>query len=152
MKQLLSKEGIRQLLSYVCVGGAAAVVEWICFHLFSNVLNLNYILSTALAFIFSTAVNFILGRMWTFRNSSSYENKRVAEAVLVYGVSAIGLLFNMLLMYIFVSVLKLDTPLLKVVSKVAATGIVFIWNFLVRKLVIYRKTGDISEDNNEEND
>ena len=142
MKQLLKSESIRQFISYVFVGGIAAIVEWVCFWLFSNVIGMNYILATALAFIFSTAANLVLGRVWTFKDNHSYEGKRVKEAVIIYVVSAIGLLLNMLLMYIFVSVLHLDTPLLKVVSKVAATGIVFFWNFLIRKLVIYRKKED----------
>lgn len=146
MRRLLDKvfhnAGIRQLISYVFVGGIAAIVEWVCFGLFSNVLNINYIFSTALAFIFSTAVNWILGRLWTFKNNNSYSNKRVIEAVLVYSVSALGLVFNMLLMYLFVTVIGLNTPFLKIVSKVIATGIVFFWNFLARKFVIYRKKDD----------
>ena len=89
--------------------------------------------------MFSTAANLILGRLWTFKDNNSYKDKRVKETVLIYVVSAIGLLFNMLLMYIFVTLLKMDTPLLKVVSKVLSTGIVFFWNFFIRKLVIYRK-------------
>lgn len=139
MKDLLNNKSIRQFISYVFVGGIAAIVEWVFFWLFANVLNLNYILSTVLAFMFSTAANLILGRLWTFKDNNSYKDKRVKETVLIYVVSAIGLLFNMLLMYIFVTLLKMDTPLLKVVSKVLSTGIVFFWNFFIRKLVIYRK-------------
>lgn len=139
MKQLLAKDNIKQFISYVFVGGIAAIVEWVCFWLFADVLDINYIFSTALAFIFSTAVNLILGRLWTFKNNNNYSGKRGIEIVLIYSVSALGLVFNMLLMYLFVTVIGLDTPLLKIVSKVAATGIVFIWNFLVRKLVIYRR-------------
>ena len=41
-------------------------------------------------------------------------------------------------MYLFVTVMGFDSSLGKTLSKIAATGIVFIWNFLIRKLVIYR--------------
>ena len=139
MKQLLSKEGLKQLISYVFVGGIAAIVEWVFFWFFSNVLNLNYILATVLAFMFSTAANLILGRVWTFKDNKAYEGKRVKETVLIYAVSALGLLFNMLLMYLFVSVIGWNTSFLKVISKILSTGIVFFWNFFIRKLVIYRK-------------
>ena len=139
MKELLKKPFIKQFLSYICVGGAAAIVEWLLFTLFSNVLNLHYILATALAFIFSTAANWLLGRIWTFKDSTAYEHKRGKELFLVFLVSGIGLLFNMLLMYIFVTVIGLNTPVLKTLSKIIATGIVFFWNFLIRKFVIYKK-------------
>lgn len=133
------KDNIKQFISYFFVGGAAAVVEWIMFFLFANVIMLNYILSTVLAFIFSTTTNWILGRVFTFKNSKSYKNNVGKEVFAVFLVSAIGLLFNMFLMYIFVTVMGFDSVIGKTVSKIAATGIVFVWNFLIRKLVVYRE-------------
>lgn len=131
-------KAIRQFLSYFCVGGIAAIVEWVMFALFANALGINYIVSTVAAFFFSTTVNLILGKLWTFRDSHVYNDNRKTETILVFGVSAVGLFFNMALMYLFVSVMRMDTAMLKTLSKIAATGIVFIWNFLIRKLVIYR--------------
>ncbi|MGI6072884.1 MAG: GtrA family protein [Lachnospiraceae bacterium] len=139
MKRLFNKEFLFQLVSYFFVGGIAAIVEWLMFALFSNVCDLHYILSTALAFIFSTTTNWILGRVWTFKNSSSYKNRRGRELAFIFIVSAIGLGLNMLLMFLFVDVLGMNTDLLKVLCKIAATGIVFFWNFLIRKFVIYKQ-------------
>lgn len=133
------KNNVKQFISYFFVGGVAAVVEWIMFFLFANVITLNYILSTVLAFIFSTTTNWILGRIFTFKNSKSYKNNVGKEAFAVFLVSAIGLLFNMFLMYIFVTVMGFDSVIGKTASKIAATGIVFVWNFLIRKLVVYRE-------------
>ncbi len=133
------KDNIKQFISYFFVGGIAAVVEWIMFFLFANVITLNYILSTVLAFIFSTTTNWILGRAFTFKNSKSYKNNVGKEAFAVFLVSAIGLLFNMFLMYIFVTVMGFDSVIGKTASKIVATGIVFVWNFLIRKLVVYRQ-------------
>lgn len=133
------KGNIKQFISYFFVGGVAAVVEWIMFFLFANVITLNYILSTVLAFIFSTTTNWILGRVFTFKNSKSYKNNVGKEAFAVFLVSAIGLLFNMFLMYIFVTVMGFESVIGKTASKIAATGIVFVWNFLIRKLVVYRE-------------
>lgn len=138
MKKLLEIPFVRQFLSYFLVGGIAAIVEWGCFALFANLLNINYIAATCLAFVFSTSVNWLLGRFWTFRDSKTYKGKRAKEMFLVFAVSAAGLLLNMGLMYLLVSVLGLDTAMLKVIDKMAATGIVFFWNFFIRKFVIYK--------------
>lgn len=135
---VLSKANIKQFISYFFVGGVAAVVEWVMFFLFANVLQIHYFVSTVLAFIFSTSANWILGRITTFKDNVSYKDKKAKEAVLVFAVSAIGLLFNLVLMYLFVTVMGFDSSVGKTLSKVAATGIVFIWNFLIRKLVIYK--------------
>ena len=134
--KLLNKANIKQFISYFFVGGVAAIVEWVMFFIFANVLQINYFVSTVIAFIFSTTANWILGRITTFKDNNTYKDKKAKEAFLVFVVSAIGLLFNLILMYLFVTVMGFDSSLGKTLSKIAATGIVFIWNFLIRKLVI----------------
>ena len=136
--KLLNKANIKQFISYFFVGGVAAIVEWVMFFIFTNVLQINYFVSTVIAFIFSTTANWILGRITTFKDNNTYKDKKAKEAFLVFIVSAIGLLFNLILMYLFVTVMGFDSSLGKTLSKIAATGIVFIWNFLIRKLVIYK--------------
>ena len=136
--KLLNKANIKQFISYFFVGGVAAIVEWVMFFIFANVLQINYFVSTVIAFIFSTTANWILGRITTFKDNNTYKDKKAKEAFLVFIVSAIGLLVNVILMYLFVTVMGFDSSLGKTLSKIAATGIVFIWNFLIRKLVIYR--------------
>lgn len=136
--KLLNKANIKQFISYFFVGGVAAIVEWVMFFIFANVLQINYFVSTVIAFIFSTTANWILGRITTFKDNNTYKDKKAKEAFFVFIVSAIGLLFNLILMYLFVTVMGFDSSLGKTLSKIAATGIVFIWNFLIRKLVIYR--------------
>ena len=136
--KLLNKANIKQFISYFFVGGVAAIVEWVMFFIFANVLQINYFVSTVIAFRFSTTANWILGRVTTFKDNNKYKDKKAKEAFLVFVVSAIGLLFNLILMYLFVTVMGFDSSLGKTLSKIAATGIVFIWNFLIRKLVIYK--------------
>ena len=136
--KLLNKANIKQFISYFFVGGVAAIVEWVMFFIFANVLQINYFVSTVIAFIFSTTANWILGRITTFKDNNTYKDKKAKEAFLVFVVSAIGLLFNLILMYLFVTVMGFNSSLGKTLSKIAATGIVFIWNFLIRKLVIYK--------------
>ena len=127
-----------QIVSYFCVGGCAAIVEWLVFAVLTNILKINYLTATIMAFIISTAVNWALGRILTFRNSSAYNGKALLEGILIYAVSGVGLGFNLGLMYCFVTLLKMNTSIKKVLAKIIATGIVFLWNYFSRKLVIYR--------------
>lgn len=126
----------RQLISYFCVGGTAALVEWLLFAIFTNAFNIQYLVSTCLAFIFSTFTNWLLGRNTTFKGKKKYDIKK--ECISVFFVSAIGLLFNILLMYAFVEIIGFNSAFQKSVSKMMATGIVFFWNFSIRRFVIYR--------------
>jgi putative flippase GtrA len=136
--KILSKKNIMQFCSYFVVGGIAAIVEWIMFYIFASICTINYMIATVLAFLFSTTANWLLGRILTFRNDQRYIHNRWKEILSVFVVSGIGLIFNIFIMYILVSLIGWDTKQLMTISKIIATGIVFIWNFLIRKLVIYK--------------
>lgn len=137
MNSILNKKNIKQFLSYFGVGGVSALVEWGSFYVFDSMFTIPYLVSTILAFVVSTTTNWFLGRTFTFKDSS-YKKKKAKEIVLVFLASAIGLGFNMLLMYLFVDVLGWNTNILRILAKILSTGIVFIWNFLSRKLWIYK--------------
>lgn len=128
------KKLIRQFLSYAIVGGSAAIVEWLSFGGCTYLVHLNYLISTIIAFLIATFVNWALGRRLTFREDSK-KMSPVKELVQVYLASAIGLGLNLLFMYLFVQVFIWNEML----SKIIATGLVFVWNFVSRRFVIYRE-------------
>lgn len=138
-KTIWTKRNIKQLISYFFVGGTAAIVEWILFFVFSTVCDIPYLIATTVAFIFSTTTNWFLGKTIPFRESTKYEGRVGQEIVSIFFVSSIGLILNIILMYIFVSVIGLNSDIQMTFSKIMATGLVFFWNYLIRKLVVYRE-------------
>lgn len=131
---MLTKDNLKQFISYVFVGGTAALVEWASFSLALYVFGMNHLMATIVSFLIATFVNWILGRKLTFKDSCR-DYSLIKDCLQVYLASLMGLGINLLLMFVFVDVWQWQ-PLL---SKVLATGIVFIWNFLIRKFFIYRK-------------
>jgi putative flippase GtrA len=123
----------RQLSAYFLVGGAAAIVEWASFFLFNKVISFHYIVATTFAFVIATYVNWVLGKRTLFRASNLTLNK-AQEFSAIYLVSLIGLLWNVLIMFLLIERYMFDEML----SKVLATGIVFVWNFILRKKFIYK--------------
>lgn len=129
-----------KLVLYLFVGGTAALVEWALFYVFINYLlgGLGWSLTTltmtatALAFSLSTLFHYFLGNILVFDSGSKY--KKGKELSLVFLVSIMGLGFNLLLMYIFVTLLAWE-PML---SKVLTSCIVVVWNYLSRKKWIFR--------------
>lgn len=123
-----------KLLIYLVIGGTAALVEWSLFWAFNHYAGLHYEAATALAFFCSTIFHYILGNVFVFNSGARY--KKGAEITLVLLVSAIGLGFNMLLMYIFVGLCSWQ-PML---SKMLASAIVVVWNYLSRKKWIFKES------------
>ncbi len=129
-----------KVLLYLFVGGTAALVEWALFYIFLHYLpgGLGMSLTaltmtaTALAFCLSTLYHYFLGNVLVFDSGSRYDKGK--ELSLVFLVSMMGLGFNLLLMYAFVSLLGWQ-PML---SKVLTSCIVVVWNYLSRKKWIFR--------------
>ena len=127
------KKEAKKFISYFIVGGLSAIVEWICFAIFNKFMI--YLLATIIAFCFSTSFNYILGKHMTFRN---YEKKK-SDLMNVFIVSAIGLGLNILFMYLLIDISNFEYEF---IAKVISTGLVFMWNYISRRLFIYKKELD----------
>ena len=129
-----------KVILYLFVGGTAALVEWGLFYLFFYYLLSGLGLSvdtltmvaTALAFGLSTLYHYFLGNVLVFDSGSKYDKSK--ELSLVFLVSIMGLVFNLVLMYIFVGLLAWQ-PMF---AKVLTSCIVVVWNYLSRKKWIFK--------------
>lgn len=132
-----------KLLMYLCVGGSAALLEWGLFYVFFQGLGQLHVfavqtqlvlMATTLAFAASTLYHYILCNCFVFDSGSRY--RRGAEISLIFLVSSIGLGWNLLLMWILTSpVLMGFSPM---ISKVMASAIVTVWNYVSRKKWIFK--------------
>ena len=129
-----------KVILYLFVGGTAALVEWGLFYLFFYYLVAGLGLSvdtltmvaTALAFGLSTLYHYFLGNVLVFDSGSKYDKSK--ELSLVFLVSIMGLVFNLVLMYVFVGLLAWQPMLAKVIT----SCIVVVWNYLSRKKWIFK--------------
>ena len=125
------KNNIKELFLYLIVGGIATITEWLCFYAFEKML-LHYTVSTIIAYIISTFVNWAAGRILVFKKS---EQSVISELVKIYLTSIVGLVLNLLIMFISVEFMRMG----EMFSKIIATGIVFFFNYFVRKFLIYKQ-------------
>ena len=122
----------KQIIGYLCVGAGATLVEWVVFYFMTQVWIIHYAFATTLAFVLSTFANWFFGRIILFRASDS---GLFQELIRIYLASVIGLILNLIIMFVMVDKLSCDEML----SKITATGLVFFWNYGVRRLFIYKK-------------
>ena len=140
-KNPLSAKNIRQFISYVFVGGTATIVEWGLFFLFIYLFHIEQNLGFIIAYIISTFVNMIMGKIFTFkhaevvRKGNSKTGNMIKETALIYLVAAVGCLLNVLFLNLFTLLFHMNSMLAKIVT----TGIIFIGNYLARKLGIYKE-------------
>ena len=121
-----------RLLRYFAVGAAAASVDLALFAYFARYRGYDYLVVGFFTFIAATAVNYALGVRFVFESGVRFARRH--EIPLVFAVSAVGLLLNQLALFIAVAMLHVEL----LVSKVAATALVFGWNYLVRSHFVFR--------------
>lgn len=120
-----------QFFRYIFVGGVAFLADGGSLFLITTI-GVNYLISAIFAFIIGLACNYGLSKLLVFENSSV--NGKIE--FLVYGIiGVIGLGFTEIIMYVLTEI----AGLYFMVSKVIAAIIVLIWNFVARKITLYRK-------------
>lgn len=132
IKQLLQSRQFKDLFWYGIVGGLATLVEWAAFWLLTNTVNTHYLWATALAFAISTFANWYFGRLLVFKERQGSLAREIGS---IYVASIIGLVLNLVIMFVLVQHFAIE----EMPSKVVATVLVFAYNYLVRRLVIYKK-------------
>ena len=116
------KSSFGEMLKFAITGGICFVVEFACLVLLKEVLHLDTLIATPIAFLVSVIANYILCVIWVFENAKGGGNSAKIGFLVT---SLIGLLLNELLMLLF-----------RHVFGVLATLLVMIWNYFTKKAVL----------------
>ena len=122
-----------QMFRYVFVGGTAFIVDFYFLYFFSDIFGIYYLISGVLSFIISVIVNYIMSTKWVF-NQENIDNK-ILEFNLFLLISAIGLVFTEILLWLFTDIFGLYYLISKIISAI----IVMFWNFIARRIMFYGK-------------
>ena len=123
---------IGQLLRYAVVGGISFVVDYGSLWLLTEKAGLPYLWSAAIAFILGLICNYLLSTAWVFGESRIKNAWGEFLAFAIIGLVGLGL--NELIMFGCTDGLGFHYML----SKIVSTGIVFFWNFLARRFLVFK--------------
>lgn len=121
-----------QMFRYLFVGGGAFIIDWGSLFVFKTI-GLNLYVSTALAFVLGLVANYLLSKAFVFKAEKSNVGN-IAEFIIYGVIGVIGLGLTELLMFILAE--KIGIHFL--IAKIIAAAIVLVWNFVARKLILYR--------------
>ncbi|GBU22262.1 hypothetical protein R80B4_02168 [Fibrobacteres bacterium R8-0-B4] len=128
LKRLLPK-----FVQYFFVGLFCAIVNWSVFYFLDAKLKMYYLLAATLSWTVGALVNFVLSCV-IFK---SKENRtRVTEFVMVIICALIGLGIDLGATAFCVAVLGLPD----MISKIAGTGVAFVFNYASRQFYIFSHT------------
>ena len=133
-----------EIVRFLIVGGLAFVVDFSVLsftteHIFQMEHGWGLYGATALGFLAGVVVNYVLSILFVFQKARNDLSYRTYNTFLVFaGLGFIGLLLTELGMYLGVGILAVNYQ----AAKILVTGIVLFWNYLSRKLIIFRKAAE----------
>ena len=129
IEKIKNNKLLMQILKFGVVGGTAFLIDYGIFTILSQLLNIHYLIASIISFSISVIYNYILSIKWVFDVSKKQTTK---EFIIFVILSVIGLGLNSLIMYISVDLMQIH----EMISKIIATAIVMVYNFITRKIFI----------------
>ena len=126
------RTSLTQLIKFSIVGGIGTLINLSILFTLTEFLDIHYIASAVFAFIVALTNNFILDKMWTFKERLQYRTFR--KYVQFSTISVLTLAVNTGFLYTFVE----HFGIWYIFAQVLAIGTAFIINFLGNKLWTFR--------------
>lgn len=124
------KRLINQILKFGVVGGTAFLIDYGLLFALTEFAGLHYLISGTISFAASVAYNYILSVVWVFEPVG--ERSRTKDMAVFLILSVVGLGINQAIMWVLVE----KAAFYYMLSKIAATAIVMVYNFITRKLFL----------------
>ena len=140
----MKKQRLREVIRFLVAGGAAFAVELVSLILLKEKLGLDTLVATPIAFLLSVIENYLICVLWVFDGAREQSRK---SQIAFFLTSAVGLLLNELLMFLFRVIWGEETVLftvfsfavsLYVLNKILATALVMIWNYFTKRYILMK--------------
>jgi len=123
---------LSQFIKYFFVGGFAFIIDISILYLLTQFLSIHYLISAIFGFIAGLIVNYLLSINWVF-DTRNVKNQKIEFSIFTL-IGVIGLTLNELFLWTFTEFLYFHY----LVSKVMTAFLIFLWNFGMRKYILFR--------------
>ncbi|MCI8584681.1 MAG: GtrA family protein [Lachnospiraceae bacterium] len=127
------KKLMEQIIKFGFVGFLCFFIDYGIMVLLTERFGVDYLLSSGISFTVSVVVNYILSVTFVFETDK--KKNRLKEFVVFVFLSVIGLGINEVCMWLSVEWLGIHY----MISKIGATAVVMVYNFISRKLFIEKR-------------
>lgn len=118
-----------QFLRYIFVGGMAAVVNIGSLFVLKECFHLQLLVANVIGFLLGLITNYLLSKALVFTKENAMG--KIAEFASYAIIGVMGLGFDTFFVWLFTDIIAIYYML----SKIISTFLVFIWNFVARKLM-----------------
>ena len=136
---LLSK--YKSLITYGIFGVLTTLINIGIYTLCYQQIGIGNVVSNIIAWVVAVLFAFVTNKIWVFESKSLEPAVLVAEAVSFFGCRLATGVLDIVIMYVTVDMLALNSTIMKCISNV----LVIIVNYVASKFVIFKKGAKTSE-------
>ena len=125
----------KEPILYIFFGGLTTVVSFLSYWVFVDVFHIHYMVSTVLSWIVSVTFAYVTNRKWVFESHARGAGAVLKEMLGFYACRIASGIMEMGMMYVGVDLLHINDKGVKL----AANVIVIIANYVLSKLIVFRK-------------
>lgn len=119
-----------EITRYLCAGGLAFIVDFLSLAILAFI-GIHYVLAASIAFLLGSWVNYQLSINWVFSYRALQSTKAEIRTFFLIGIMSLGI--GMTLIVVMVEHMKWNL----LFSKIVATTVTLLLNFLCRKLFLF---------------
>ena len=124
----------REMILYLVFGGLTTLVNIFSYFVLTDLGNIQYLVSTALAWVLSVLFAYFTNRVWVFQSTASGAKAILVEMGSFFGCRLLSGVIDLGIMFLCVSVLGMPDKLIKILANI----VVIILNYLFSKLFIFK--------------
>ena len=123
-----------QILSYLFFGVCTTVVNTVCYWLFLDIIHLNNLLSTIMAWLFAVIFAFLTNKTYVFKSKRKSAGENAFEILSFFACRIATGLLDVAIMVVAVDILKWNGLLWKIISNFIVTVV----NYVASKYFIFK--------------
>lgn len=120
-----------EFYKFIVVGVWSTIINYGVFYILLELLNINYLISSAIGFIAGVFAGYGFNRKWTFRVE---KEGKPTEIIKYYTVYIVSLILSLLFLKIIVDVIGIDPK----IANILAIGLTTCTNFIGIKIVVFK--------------
>lgn len=125
----------KEVINYVIFGGLTTIVNYAFYLFFTRILSIEVVLSTVLSWILAVLFAYITNKKFVFESHSFNIKQVIKEIASFFSFRIVSGIFEVIFMYIFVSVMNFNDIIMKLIANV----FVIVLNYIFSKLIVFRK-------------
>ena len=129
----LLKNGISiEFYKFIVVGIWSTIINYGVFYFLLDFFSVNYLIASAIGFMFGVFVGYRFNRKWTFKVE---KQKNYIEVTKYYSVYIFSLMLSLFFLRVTVGVFDINPK----IANILAIGVTTFTNFIGIKLVVFKK-------------